>query len=89
MKIITLFIASAAFALTLSNCSAPAGPATQSGALAGGALGAVAGGIIGHQSGNTAAGAVLGGVVGGTTGALIGNQKDQQQYQQPPYPNRD
>ncbi len=82
MKTIILSLTSAAFALTLSNCSAPAGPATQSGAVTGGLLGGVAGGIIGHQSGNTAAGALLGAAAGGTAGAVIGNQKDQREQEQ-------
>lgn len=90
MKTIILSITSAALVLSTTNCSAPAGPSTQSGAVAGGLLGAAAGGIIGHQSGRTAEGALLGAAVGGTTGAVIGNQKDQrnQQYRYDRYGNR-
>jgi uncharacterized protein YcfJ len=80
MKTIILSLTSAAFALTLSNCAAPAGPNTQRGAATGALLGAGTGAIIGHQSGRTAGGALLGAAAGGTAGALYGNQQDQRQY---------
>ena len=80
MKSLLLTTISAAAALALSSCAAPAGPNTQNGALTGGLLGAAAGGIIGHQSGHALGGAVIGAAAGGTAGAVIGNSRDQQQY---------
>ena len=80
MKTIITTLISAAAALSLSNCGAPAGPNTQRGAATGGLLGAAAGGIIGHQSGHGLEGAVLGAAAGGTAGALYGNAQDQERY---------
>ena len=80
MKTIILSLITAASALTLSNCAAPAGPNTQRGAATGGLLGAAAGGIIGHQSGRALEGAAIGAAAGGTAGALYGNARDQEQY---------
>lgn len=56
------------------------GPATEQGAVTGGALGALAGGIIGHNSrgGDTVGGALLGGIAGALAGGTIGNSVDQQ-----------
>jgi uncharacterized protein YcfJ len=80
MKTIILTLTSAAAALALSNCAAPAGPNTQRGAVTGGLLGAAAGGVIGHQSGRALEGAAIGAAAGGTAGAVYGNAQDQQQY---------
>ena len=80
MKNTFLAITSAVAAIALSNCSAPAGPNTQQGAVTGGLLGAAAGGIIGHQSGRGLEGAALGAAAGGTAGAVYGNQKDRRYY---------
>ena len=80
MKTTIASLTVAAFALTLTNCAAPAGPNTQRGAATGALLGAGTGAIIGHQSGNTAGGALIGAAAGGTAGALIGNKRDQDQY---------
>lgn len=80
MKSTLLALVSAAAVITLSHCTAPAGPNTQQGAVAGGLLGAGAGAIIGHQSGHAGQGAIIGAAAGGTAGALYGNSRDQQQY---------
>lgn len=80
MKSILVTLISAAAALSLSNCTAPAGPNTQRGAATGGLLGAGAGAIIGHQSGRALEGAAIGAAAGGTAGALYGNARDQEQY---------
>jgi len=80
MKTTFLAITGAIAAITLSNCTAPAGPNTQRGAATGALLGAAAGGIIGHQSGRGLEGAALGAGAGGATGALIGNEQDKRQY---------
>jgi 5'-3' exoribonuclease 2 len=80
MKTILLTLTSAAAALALSNCAAPAGPNTQRGAVTGGLLGAAAGGVIGHQSGRALEGAAIGAAAGGTAGAVYGNAQDQEQY---------
>lgn len=80
MKRIILPFAGVIAAAALSNCAAPAGPSTQSGAASGAVLGGLAGGIIGHQSGRTTEGALLGAAAGGTAGAVIGNQQDARRY---------
>ena len=80
MKTILLTLTSAAAALALSNCAAPAGPNTQRGAVTGGLLGAAAGGVIGHQSGRALEGAAIGAAAGGIAGAVYGNAQDQEQY---------
>lgn len=54
------------------------GPKTQTGAVAGGALGAVAGGVIGHQSGRGVEGAAIGAAVGALGGGLLGNAWDKE-----------
>ncbi|RJP67839.1 MAG: hypothetical protein C4532_13905 [Candidatus Abyssobacteria bacterium SURF_17] len=69
---------------------------TESGALAGGALGAGTGAIIGHQVGRGIEGALIGGAVGAVSGGLIGHEIDRtrtsaaypppQQYAPPPPP---
>ena len=78
MKKNPILISSLAFAIAIL----PAGCATTSKTVQGGALGAGAGGligaIIGKQSGNTAKGALIGAAVGGTAGALIGRNMDKQ-----------
>jgi len=81
MKIIITTVISAAMAVSLSNCAAPAGPNTRRGATTGALLGAAAGGLIGHQSGRTLEGAALGAAAGGGAGALYGNARDQEQYE--------
>ncbi|MCX6865050.1 MAG: YMGG-like glycine zipper-containing protein [Verrucomicrobia bacterium] len=80
MKSLLLLLTSVVTALALANCTAPAGPNTQRGAVTGGLLGAGAGAIIGHQSGHTAAGDLIGAAAGGTAGAVIGNSRDREQY---------
>lgn len=80
MKKLALLTIAAVSSIALSNCTAPTGPNTQRGAIAGGLLGAAAGGVIGHQSGNTLEGAAVGGALGAGAGALYGNSQDQNQY---------
>lgn len=75
----TILLASLALggSVLLSGC-AGTGPDTQTGAVAGGALGALTGAIIGNNSGghNALGGAVIGGVVGAIAGGTIGNTMD-------------
>ena len=80
MKKLSLLMIAAVSSIALSNCTAPAGPNTQRGALGGALLGAAAGGVIGHQSGNALEGAAIGGALGGAGGAVYGNSQDQNQY---------
>jgi hypothetical protein len=49
---------------------------TETGALAGGAVGAGAGAIVGHALGNTGAGALVGAAAGALSGGLIGHAAD-------------
>jgi outer membrane lipoprotein SlyB len=64
-------------ALVCAGCEGN-GPNTQTGAVAGGALGALAGAIIGNNSGghNGLAGALIGGTVGAIAGGALGNVED-------------
>lgn len=80
MKITIPALISAATAIALSSCAAPAGPNTQRGMATGALLGAGAGAIIGHQSGRTGQGALIGAAAGGTAGGLYGNARDQERY---------
>lgn len=80
MKKLSLLVIAAVSSIALSNCTAPAGPNTQRGAIGGGLLGAAAGGIIGHQGGNALEGAAIGGALGAGAGAVYGNSQDQSQY---------
>ncbi|MES2995199.1 MAG: glycine zipper domain-containing protein [Verrucomicrobiota bacterium] len=80
MKHILLITSAVAATAFFTNCTAPAGPSTQSGAVSGALLGGLAGGVIGHQSGRTTEGALLGAAAGGTAGAVIGNQQDSRRY---------
>ena len=80
MKIPQLLIISGVCSFALSNCTAPSGPNTKRGAMAGGLMGAAAGGIIGHQSGNALEGAALGGAAGAGAGAMYGNEQDKDAY---------
>lgn len=59
---------------------------TQSGALAGGALGAGTGAVIGHQVGRGIEGALIGGAVGAVSGGLIGHEIDKTRATAPPPP---
>ncbi len=76
MKKLALLFVVGVSSITLSNCTAPTGPNTQRGAVAGGLLGATAGAIVGHQTGRTLEGAAVGGALGAGTGAVLGNSKD-------------
>lgn len=80
MKTIYFALTSAAVALALSNCAAPAGPNTQRGAATGALGGALLGGVIGHQSGRALEGAAIGAAGGAVVGGTYGNARDQEQY---------
>ncbi|MEY3394580.1 MAG: hypothetical protein RL346_816 [Verrucomicrobiota bacterium] len=79
MKTLNLLIVACVSSIALSNCTAPTGPNTQRGAVAGGLLGAAAGAVVGHQTGRTLEGAAVGGALGAGTGAVLGNSQDQKQ----------
>jgi len=79
MKKLALLTIAAVSSIALSNCTAPTGPNTQRGAVAGGLIGAAAGGVLGHQSGRALEGAAVGGAIGAGTGAVLGNSQDQKQ----------
>jgi len=80
MKLSLLTFTSIVTALALANCTAPAGPNTQRGAVTGGLLGAGTGALIGAHSGHAGQGALIGAAAGGTAGAVYGNARDQEQY---------
>lgn len=73
------FLISAIALSNLVGCSqAPQLNSTETGALAGTALGAGIGAIIGDQVGNTGSGTAIGAGIGALGGALIGSQADRQ-----------
>jgi len=74
MKIKTLVLL-LTLALVITGCESM-GPKTETGAVAGGALGAAAGGIIGYQTGHPLVGAGIGAAIGALGGGLIGNTMD-------------
>ena len=62
--------------ILLTGCVA-AGPNTQQGAVAGGALGALTGAIIGNNShAGSGQGALIGGIAGALAGGTLGNAED-------------